>query len=277
MELYNKFGSNENKGILWRLMMDNDMFAGVPIQKLELIKSGFETQFRQLQMRLTREDTLVELNKKVIREMVSFLAKHKSAPPTPILQNTETPRQIYNASDITEQRQKVFQTKLQSKQSEFETLISKKTPDAIDFSDQTLDTPIGSEMDKMLLAAIAFRENQLNLVLETQQTPEKKSAPAAVDNSSITPIQLKIGDPLPLNDREIITAVTSKRKVNFQDTTNVIAPNIIVPNVIAPNVIAPNNHNNHNDNFNNNETIMRMLEEVLYKQNQILAILLPKQ
>jgi hypothetical protein len=262
MALYNKFGSNENKGILWRLMTDNDMFAGIPAQKLELIKSGFETQIRQLQMRLTREDTLVELNKKVIREMVSFLAKHKSASPT--LQNTETPRQLYNASDITEQRQKVFQTQLQSKQSEFETLIGKKTPDAIDFSDQTLDTPIGSEMDKMLLAAIAFRENQLNLVLETQQTPEKKSAPAAVDNASIAPIQLKIGDPLPLNDREIITAVTSKRKVNFQDTTNVIVPNVIVPN-------------NNNDNFNNNETIMRMLEEVLYKQNQILAILLPNQ
>ena len=172
--------------------------------------------------------------------------------------------------------QKQFENELQNKKKEFDKLNTIQAPDKIDFSDN-LDTPIGSEMDKMLLAAIAFRENQLNLVLETQQTPEKKSAPAAVDNSSITPIQLKIGDPLPLNDREIITAVTSKRKVNFQDTTNVIAPNIIVPNVIAPNVIAPNNHNNHNDNFNNNETIMRMLEEVLYKQNQILAILLPKQ
>ena len=299
--LVHKFESSDNKFILWRLMMDNDMFSELPQKGFALIKDEFEKTIRLLKTYVKSGDTLVELNKKVIREMVLFISKQKTAQ-APAVQATAVEldelqphgmKQIYNAADITEQRQKVFNNQLQTKQKEFEKLISTKTPDTIDFSDQTIDTPIGSEMDKMLSAAIAFREKQLNLVMETQPQDKKKvnewlnksepaqaapaqaapaaqapaaqaqaapaQAPAQAAKQNLSNIHLKIGDSVPLNDREVINA-------NANATANALRPTPIHNKRVS---FQEDTYNN-----NNKDTIMiNMLQEIMYKQNQILEIL----
>ena len=294
--LVHKFESSDNKFILWRLMMDNDMFSELPQKGFALIKDEFEKTIRLLKTYVKNGDTLVELNKKVIREMVLFISKQKTAQAqATAVELDELPshgmKQIYNAADITEQRQKVFNNQLQTKQKEFEKLISTKTPDTIDFSDQTIDTPIGSEMDKMLSAAIAFREKQLNLVMETQPQDKKKvnewlnkSEPAQAQaqaqtaqavqaqaalqaqaaKQNLSNIHLKIGDSVPLNDREVIIA-----NPNANATAN-------ANNALRPTPIHNKRVSFQEDTYNNNnkDTIMiNMLQEIMYKQNQILEIL----
>ena len=48
-------------------------------------------------------------------------------------------------------------------------MLKKKQPDEIDFSDD-LDKPIGGEINTMLEAALSKRENELNIVLDKQNT-----------------------------------------------------------------------------------------------------------
>ena len=305
--LVHKFESSDNKFILWRLMMDNDMFSELPQKGFALIKDEFEKTIRQLKTYVKSGDTLVELNKKVIREMVLFISKQKTAQAqTTAVEIDELPshgmKQIYNAADITEQRQKVFNNQLQTKQKEFEKLISTKTPDTIDFSDQTIDTPIGSEMDKMLSAAIAFREKQLNLVMETQPQDKKKvnewlnksepaqtqaqapaaqaaqaapaqapaaQAPAQAAKQNLSNIHLKIGDSVPLNDREVINA-----NANATANANANNANALRPTPIHNKRVSFQEDTYNNNNNNNKDTIMiNMLQEIMYKQNQILEIL----
>jgi hypothetical protein len=124
----------------------------------------------------------------------------------------------YNAADIAQQRQKVFENDLKQKQKDFDKFNNKQIPDKIDFADKA-DTPLGSEMDKILAEQIALREKQLNMVLETQ---DKTAASKWLQNGQTQPQQqvqtqpqpnaLKIGEAIRIEEPQLLSP---RKKVNF--------------------------------------------------------------
>ena len=122
----------------------------------------------------------------------------------------------YNAADISQQRQKVFENDLKLKQTEFDKFNNKPAPAKIEFADK-LDTPIGSEMDKILAEQIALREKQLNMVMENQ---DKVAASKWLQNGQTkNEIVLKIGENIKLVEPEVIIP---RKKVNFAPTEETI-------------------------------------------------------
>ena len=108
-----QFTSDNNKGILWKLMVDNNIFHDIPENKSELIKNEFDKKITLIGMQITHNDQLVGLNKRVISEMVNDLDRHRakgSAISNPTLSGIANPQDPppYNSSEIGQQRQQKF-------------------------------------------------------------------------------------------------------------------------------------------------------------------------
>ena len=215
--LANQFLSNQNKGIVWKLMGDNDMFNDISPTKSGLVKAEFDKQFIALGAKITSADQLINLNKRVISEMVAVMPTFRA--------QEDRPLPVYNSEAIAQQRQSHFQNELKSKQADFEQFNNKPAPATIDFSDK-MDTPIGAEMDKILAEQIAMREKDLNQVLQVQ---DKTAASKWIQNDQAAalgpapalapapaPAPLKIGEQVDIKDNIIITP----KKVNFTMPTS---------------------------------------------------------
>jgi hypothetical protein len=216
---------------------------------------------------------------------------------SPITSQTTSPTIMsanYNAAEIAQQRQKVFENELKLKQTDFEKFNTKPTPAKIDFADK-LDSPLGSEMDKILAEQIALREKQLNMVLETQdKNAASKWLQAGQSTimtdtaSAIDKTNLKIGENINVDVQRFISPLPNPRKkVDFAEP---ISENITTndsSNFFA-HLLKKNPDNSatvdlppfSGDNLAatvDNRAIKDMLGEILNKQDQILSLLMSKE
>ena len=311
-----QFTSDNNKGILWKLMVDNNIFHDISENKADLIKNEFDKKIDLIGMQITAADQLVGLNKRVISEMVNDLDRHRvkgstkgsalSNPKGSALSNPIDPPP-YNSTEIGQQRQQKFATELKNKQTEFDTLNNKQLPNKIDFLDKNEDMPIG-DMENLLAAQIAARERELNIVLGKQdktaasnwiqngQPPEAMQTAPAMQTTPA--MQLKIGEPIQIEEKEILNPV---KKVKFMEGVPTGVPpsndgkgygnksdnsnygtedfmtmlkkksNIVPIIVQAPAVQAPAVQSQAPDPLFN---IREMLEEILIKQDMIMRMLI---
>jgi hypothetical protein len=248
--LYEKFRSNQNKALIWNLLSNDGAFNSIPNNLAIRIKEEFDRKIETMAIQITPADNLVNMDKRIISEMLVVLKKYSQP------KSSDEMTLGYNAADIAQKRQKAFEAELNTKKKDFDTFNNTPVPDKIDFSDN-LDTPMGSEMDKILAEQIALREKQLNMVLQTQ---DKEAATKWIQNPSEVikseePPKLKIGENVQLDIKEPPLKV---KKVNFTEP-------------------------NDNDNFLSllkkkepqaEETnTLALLREILEKQNQILKLL----
>ena len=153
------FDTKENKGLIWNIMNESGVFKGIPDTYLDQVKRDFETKITSIKRNIQPKDTLTLLNKRVLSEMMVEMAKYRlAAAPS-----------VVTSKDISTVRQQQFQNVLERKKEEFTNMLGNKPPSTIDFSDK-MDKPIGSEIEDMIAATIARRNNDLNVVLENQDT-----------------------------------------------------------------------------------------------------------
>lgn len=291
--LYNQFNSASNKGIIWNLLLENNSFSNIPDNKYNVIKETFDKKVGIMAEQIDEStDRLINLNKKIISDMVIYLSDKKQK------YNSNSVPELYNATDLSEQRQKRLNDELSAKKNEFENLTKVNIPETPDFSDK-LDSPIGSEMEKMIAEQIALREQQLSNVLNRQDTEEAKKW---IDNNNDSIIKLKIGDDInvDLDRNNISNSISPKKQVSFLDDLvsdtvsnnnniqqsvdpdNFMAllkkkgPSAAGPSAAGPSAedtIRPMLVNNNSISNDDNNSIQQMLREILDKQNQILTLL----
>ena len=273
--------SNQNKGLVWKLLTDSGAFQTIPEHKASAVKDEFDNKVNTVASLASPTDTLVSLNKRIISEMIVAMNNYKTTSASKAANKTDM---VYNSSELLQQRQNAFQNELTTKKNEFERLNNVKVPDKIDFSD-TLDAPIGSEMDKMLAEQIALREKQLYNVLEGQNKAEATKWLQNAQSDEPSKIKLKIGEKIDINKMPL-----KMKKVNFQDTpmqeapmqesdnfmallkrkdaqapVSAAMPSAAMPSAAMPSAAMPSAHT-HSDTIS-------LLREILDKQNQILALL----
>jgi len=243
-EVQSKFVSQDNKRILWEIMVENNLFNGIPDKYANNVKQDFEKQLQQMAPKLMPTDNILDLNKRVIMQMIENIKRYTQTPP---VQNMSVPIQEpmpYTSAEALTKKQAQFQKGLQTKQEEFNRLIQPVKPTSIDFSDKLDDDPIGSEMDLKLSQTIAWREKQLSQVLEKQNPTEanewinngKKvsaSAPTLANISAPTAnnINLNVKPIIPDNSNHIkIGALTNIDEENIINLKKVsFAEDILQP------------------------------------------------
>ena len=190
------FTSQDNKRLLWGLMADSNVFAGIPDTKVEEVKRLFEKEILDIS---NTSGSLLDKNKQILLSMNTKLNPFRVSN---IPQQTQNQNDLVTSKDIAEERREKMNSKLQNKQEEFNKLISAEKPKEIDFTDAAEEKPIGSEMDNLLADMMEKRSKQLNQVMQSQDTNaaekwinnEGAGAEISSGNVSITgPATLNIG------------------------------------------------------------------------------------
>lgn len=152
-----EFNSNKNKALLWNLMLQGEVFVGVPEKSYEEVKSLFEKEM-EVVSKMSTETNLTELNKSVLLELtkkINSLYKSHVSSYVPVTNE-----------DIRDQRTKEFTEHLSIKQKDFNDFITLKKPSDIKFAD-AIDTPIEDNIDDILENMMLQREKDMNKVIST--------------------------------------------------------------------------------------------------------------
>ena len=148
-ENQNTFTSNENKGLLWEMMMSNNMFDGVADDNFQNVKTMFENVIMRIgqttldESAMTR-DRLLSLNKTAILEIKTNLNIFKKR---------------NNQDTIDNEKVLVFDKSLDNAKTDFMETIALKRPVEPEFTDK-MDTPI-ENMNELLERLEREREQLL--------------------------------------------------------------------------------------------------------------------
>lgn len=164
------FQSPKNKAAL----VDALTAAGIITQNtqrqaiIQSVEKGVATTVNTRQS----SESLIDMNKRALVEIRAQLVQPQPA------------REPYTSQDIAEARKTSFDMDVQKRQEEFDSFMKRDTPQGMDFSD-TLDKPIGSEMDALLAEATSRREldmtpNNVKLTHSTSSTHDNNSNTTAI-------------------------------------------------------------------------------------------------
>jgi hypothetical protein len=253
------FDTKENKGLIWNIMNDSGVFKGIPDVYIDQVKRDFENKIITIKTNIQQKDTLTLLNKRVLSEMMSDMAKYRTSSAAasaslalalaPSSSSYSAVPAIVTSKDVSTQRQQQFKDGFDKKKEEFTSMFGNKPPSTIDFSDK-LDKPIGSEMEDMLAATIARRNNDLNIVLEKQDTTVATAAKWINADTSSNNNIIKIGQNTLLDNNVIIDVTKTKSPTNPKQVRFTESP---------PTSIAPTSNDDDTDNDSSVSTFLSIL------------------
>ena len=156
--MYMDYVSNDNKGLLWGILQESNIFQGIHSDKFDEIKSIFENTIHNISTRHSQKG-IMEKNKMTIEELISRINEVKKA-------NEPKIKVIYKAEDLQRERANELNNKLKKYEDDMGSIGKVKKPEEINFSDNTWnvdDKPIGDEMDRLISEKMASRERELEI------------------------------------------------------------------------------------------------------------------
>ena len=178
------FTSQENKGLLWGLLSDQNIFDEIPNNEKDNIQKIFEEEIKKISEKANNNSDLLILNKLLIQNFTTELHFYK--------QQKGFKNQVFNSE-------------YENKKKEFENYMKANKPDEVKFK-LDLDEPLNSDdLDK-----------QLNLIYK-----HRSELIQQYDTSIITPNKTSIINNNEINNNEINNnEINNKneKKVEFNNT-----------------------------------------------------------
>jgi len=263
--------SEQNKELLWNILSSNKAFVNIPESKFSNVKVIFESNiskiFNENKEIFTSnyktgdsQNIVVQLNKTILQNIMLDINNFKKSLLKPV-----DIKDIYK-NEKTEE----FEKELIEKKVSFSNLITKKVPEAIDFS-ETRDSPLESNSMNELLERIQRERNN--------DVPVPNLNPNPVPNpNKLQVVDLdKLDAPLPLINEENVnmlekeTSFTNKTKIlNMEDLINSFSTT--TENTSIKKFITNENNSEFNLNLNIKlDFLNKQMEKVLYNQKLIMA------
>ena len=195
--------SNNNKGMLWGILQENNIFANINNDKFNNIQSIFENTIQTIYN--TNKNvplSLIEINKMTIETLIPEINKEKNKQSVP-----SNIQMIYKSEDLQKQRESNFNLKLKEQQDSLNTLMNPKIPQEPNFNDVNIneDRPIGGEMDKLIAERMASRERELEV---PKMSKEAESWVNNSQNIKLETVEKKVS----FNDNHIINNINNENK-----------------------------------------------------------------
>lgn len=131
--------SEKNKGFLWNILYEKNIFNGIPNDNLDKVKNLFESTIVNVSQN-TKNKEIIEINKEILRTLNTEIQSLKRN----LLESKNTKDKFKDEKIV------VFDKNLENHKSSLNKLINPDKPKEIDFADET-DKPIdNNEMNRIL-------------------------------------------------------------------------------------------------------------------------------
>jgi hypothetical protein len=165
-----EFTSNKNKELLWNLLLNNGAFNNLLETQLPSIQSDFENLIVSLS-KGKQKIKLMEKNKHFVQQMIQTINGYNQP------KIREQGREMYTSQDIRNKKIDEFNDKIVQAQENFNSVITLKTPEEINFSDKKNeedDKPIDN-MDELIAKTIAERNLEVETITKNENPDEKQA------------------------------------------------------------------------------------------------------
>ena len=235
----NEFLSNENKMMVWQLLLENGAFTDIPDSNFNQVKNLYEKKLIEIS---NINSNLTEKNKLIIHEMINNLLYLKKKQLTRPLEEVKI------------QVNKDFE----NKQEEFFTLVKKPNPQEIKFNEEN-DQPLDKNIMEKMLSDITrerekyFGENELDSI-------NKKTEMLDISRESRTKENIT---------KENITKENTEKRVTFENNNFDFISKLkkIDNNDINYKIDDSSTYNMLNKILLNQETIIELLNNIVKKNN----------
>lgn len=211
-----EFISNNNKGLIWGLLQESNVFDGIENENFARIQTIFEDTISNVH-RSNTNLSLLEKNKLAMNTLIKKINDEKSKPKKSI-------QMVYRAEDIQNKREQDFNVKLKEQQDNLNKMINPAKPKAMSFSDETIneDKPIGDDMDRLIAERLATRERELEIPQITKETEQwlnnNREVKLKIENKSVSFNESVTNIPKPI-DRNIELVVDNIRENRVSNMT----------------------------------------------------------
>jgi len=271
--------SEQNKELLWNILSSNKAFVNIPESKFSNIKAIFESNitkiFNENKEIFTSnyktgdsKNIVMQLNKIILQNIMLDINAFKKSLLVP----------VHIKDSYKNDKSDEFEKELLEKKESFTNLITKRVPEAIDFS-ETKDTPL--------------ENNNINELLERIQRERNNDVPMpsiSVSNQNINPLEVvdldKFDTPL-INEEntnmlEKETTINKTKILSIEDLINSFSSTtentreLIKENTKDINITKKFTINENNSEFNLNlniklDFLTKQIEKVLYNQKLIMT------
>ena len=162
--------ARENKALIWNLLQTHGHFNKIDQSQFATIQLDFEDVINHIDKN-SNQESILELNKQAISTFIKHLEKYKITHHNNVHESKKA-----TSSDIKQQKLDEFNQEYDKKKKEFDSFMTKKVPEQIDFND-VVDEPFKEDVGEMIDNMVSNRESQLQTILDSQpkpNTPEKK-------------------------------------------------------------------------------------------------------
>jgi hypothetical protein len=212
-----EFISNNNKGLIWGLLQESNVFDGIENENFARIQAMFEDTIGNVH-RSNTNLSLLEKNKLTMNTLIKKINDEKSKPKKSI-------QMVYRAEDIQNKREQEFNLKLKEQQDNLNKMINPIKPKTLSFSDENIneDKPIGDDMDRLIAERLATRERELEIPQITTETEQwlnnNREVKLKIENKSVSFNESVTNIPKPVDrgDRNIelvVDNITENRVVS---------------------------------------------------------------
>jgi len=133
---------------MWDLCSEQNLFKNLENDDFEKVKSIFETNIENYKTHILQTNG----EPAIVNALISNIKKE--------IENES--RQVQTRQDISNMRRQQFDSEFEKKQNEFNSLLSKKPPESLDFSDDNQDAPLGADNLEVLIKE-QLKDRELNI------------------------------------------------------------------------------------------------------------------
>ncbi len=197
-----EFNSNNNKGLIWGLLQESNIFQGIDDKQFPKIQAILEDTINNIEATQSSYDLMAK-NKMAMEELIFKINTEKNKPV-----KSSKVQMIYTSDDLSKERKDNFNNKLKQQQDNLNTYINPKVPEEPKFKDDG-DKPIGDDMDRLIAERMANRERELDI-------PQiSKEAEEWINNSK----EVKPLPEIPIDsDKKVTFDLQSQEKIPVQET-----------------------------------------------------------
>ena len=190
MSSIDRFKQAENINILWDVLLDELNITSDNTALIQNIKNIFESNIAPFSKRNHQNLNILALNKQFLSQVVvavnTLLPNLKQQQQMKrITISDEVIKEPYKIEDIHTSRKNAFDNELEQKRLDFETYVTPKKPNQLDFTDKTVEDNSRS-MDSLLSEKMSQRNDEIELIYTNNQNsainPEKWITPQQTSN-----------------------------------------------------------------------------------------------
>jgi hypothetical protein len=216
-----EFNSNNNKGLIWGLLQESNIFQGIDDKQFPKIQAILEDTINNIEATQSSYDLMAK-NKMAMEELIFKINTEKNKPV-----KSSKVQMIYTSDDLSKERKDNFNNKLKQQQDNLNTYINPKVPEEPKFKDDG-DKPIGDDMDRLIAERMANRERELDIPQISKEAEEwinnskevKPLPEIPIDPDKKVTFNLQSQEDVPI--QETILNQSIKSSVESASTSNII-------------------------------------------------------